>query len=101
MRHLGLAAGANGGNQAVKGAQRRVVVDDPARLLVLLDALDLDAELGVLVQVVALPELLDLADDLLAVGIAALPLDGGVEAVHERVDLEARRVVDSLHNIYQ
>ena len=43
-----------------------------------------------------MPELADLADDLLAVAVAARPFYRGVEAVHEAVDLEAGGVVDFL-----
>lgn len=53
-------------------------------------------EFGAGVEVVALPEVADLGEDLLAVGVAGFPLYGGVEAVHEGVDLEAGGGVDFL-----
>lgn len=93
--HLDVAAGADGGDQAVEAAVGRVV-DDPAGLVVLVRLVDPEVEPGLVLEVVPAPELLGLVDDLLAVGISALPLDRGVESVHDGVDLEGRGVVDSL-----
>ena len=53
-------------------------------------------EFGAGVEVVALPEVADLGEDLLAVGVAGFPFYGGVEAVHKGVDLEAGGGVDFL-----
>lgn len=97
MRHLGVTTSSNRSNEAVKVSKGRVVVDKPAAFVILLEALDFDAKLCLFIQVVGFPDLFDLLDDLLAIGIAALPFDGGMEAVHEGVNLEARCVIDSLH----
>lgn len=75
------------------------VIDDPSALLILVDAVDLVVELGALVELVKSPEVADLPDDLLLVRVALLPIDGGMEAVHERMDLEARGFVDALHTM--
>lgn len=90
VRHFGIAAGSSRRNQAVKSTQRRIIVDDPSRLFVLFEALDLDAEFGLFVQAVAFPYLLNLPYNFLASGIAALPFDSGVEAVHDGVNLKTR-----------
>lgn len=97
VRHLGITTGSNGCNQAVIVPEGRIVVDKPTALIILLDTIDFDAEFCLFFKVVFFPDLLDLADNLLAVGIAALPFDGGMESVHEGVNLEARCVIDSLH----
>lgn len=96
MRHLGVATRANGSDDAFEASPGRIV-DDPPAELVLVHLVDLDVELGLVLEAVALPELLDLADNLLAVGVAALPPDGRVEAVHQGMDLETGRVVHSLY----
>jgi len=88
MGDLAVAAGADGGDDAVEGFIC-TIVDDPAATVVLGDARGLGVEARARVEAVALPELAYLADDLLAVGVAACPADRRVEAVHERVDLEA------------
>ena len=93
VRCLGITASSNRGDHAVVAALRRVV-DDPAALLVLVDFLDARVEASLVLQAVALPQGLDLVDDLLAVGIAFGPLDGGVESIHQAVNLEAAGVVD-------
>lgn len=94
--HFGVAAGTSCRNQAVKPTKRRVIIDNPSRLIVLLEALDFDAKLGLLVQAVVFPQLLNLLYNFLASGIAALPFDSGMKAVHEGVDLEARCFIDPL-----
>lgn len=90
---FGVAAGSDGGDYAVEAAVGWVV-DNPAALIVLIYLFHLCIECCLLVEMVLLPHLGDLVDNLLAVGVAAAPVDGGEEAVHERVDLEARGVVD-------
>ncbi len=95
MRHFGIAAASDGGHNAVEAAVRRIV-DDPAALLVLRDGGDAGVEFGAVLQAVAFPELGYLGDDLVAVGVAGGPVDGGVETVHYAVDLETGCVVDLL-----
>ena len=46
-----------------------------------------------LFEPIALPQFGDLADDLLAVGISFLTFDGGVETIHNAVDLQAGGVI--------
>ena len=98
MRYFGLAAASNGGHDAVETAVRRVV-DDPAALLVLVNGGDAGVEFGAVLQAVAFPELGYLGDDLLAVGVAGGPVDGGVETIHNAVDLETGCVVDLLGDV--
>ena len=86
LGHFRVAAGADGGNEALEAAIGRVI-DDPAALLVLVHLLHLGIEPRPRVQPVLLPDLTHLADDLLAVRIAALPLARGVEPVREGMDL--------------
>ena len=95
MRYLRLAASSNRSNYALKSSIGGVI-DDPSAVFVFKYPVDLGVELRLCVQAIALPELPDLADDLLAVWISTLPLHRRVESKHERVDLEARGVVDSL-----
>ena len=97
MRYLGLAAASNGSHDAIEAAVRRVV-DDPAALLVLVNVGDAGVEFGAVLQAIALPELGYLGDNLLAVGVAGGPVDGGVETVHNAVDLETGCVVDLLRD---
>lgn len=96
VRHFGITASSNCRNQAVKSTKRRIIVDNPSRLLILFEALDLYAKLGLFVQAVAFPDLLDLLYNFLASGIAALPFDRGMKAVHDGVNLEARCFVHPL-----
>ena len=95
MRHFGITAASDCGHDAVEAAVRRVV-DDPAALLVLIDRGDAGVEFGAVLQAVAFPKLSYLGDDLLAVGVAGGPADGGVETIHYAVDLETGCVVDLL-----
>ena len=95
MGHFGVTAASNGGHDAVEAAVRRIV-DYPAALLVLIDGGDAGVEFGAVLQAVAFPELGYLGDDLLAIGVARAPVDGGVETVHYAVDLETGCVVDLL-----
>ena len=46
-----------------------------------------------LFEPIALQQFGNLTDDLLAVGISFLPFDGGVEMIHNAVDLQAGGVV--------
>lgn len=94
MGHFGLATAADGGHDAVEAAVRWVV-DDPAALLVFIDGGDAGVELGAVLQAVAFPELGYLGDDLMAVGVARGPVNGGMETVHYAVYLETGCVVDS------
>ena len=95
MGHFWFAATADGGHDSVEAAVRRVV-DDPAALLVFIDGRDTGVEFGAVLQAVAFPELGDLGDDLVAVGVAGGPVDRGVKTVHYTVDLETGCVVDLL-----
>ena len=93
--HFGIAAAADGGHDAVEAAVRGVV-DYPAALSVFVDGGDAGVELGAVLQAVAFPQLGYLGDDLVAVGVAGGPADGGVETVHYAVDLQTGCVVDLL-----
>lgn len=95
-RHLRLSAGPDRRDDSLEPPVGGIV-DDPSAILVLVYLIDLCVELGLRVQTVVLPEMSDLTDDLLAVRISTLPLHGWVEAIHERVNLETRRVVHSLY----
>jgi len=53
-------------------------------------------EFGFRFEAVPFPELGDLGDDLLAVGVPSAPSDRGMETVHYGVDLETGGVVNSL-----
>ena len=92
VRDFGVAAASDSGHDAVEAAVRRVI-DDPAGLLVLINRGDAGVEFGAGLQAVAFPELGYLGDDLLAVGVAGGPADGGVETVHYAMDLETGCVV--------
>lgn len=72
------------------------VVDDPASLPILRDRRDTRIELCAFLQTVALPQLGDLRNDLLAVGVSLAPFNRWVEAVHNRVYLKSRGIVHSL-----
>ena len=95
VRHFGIAAAADGGHNAIEAAVRGVV-DDPAALLVFEYGGDAGVEFGAVLQAVAFPELGYLGDDLVPVGVAGGPVDGGVETVHYAVDLQTGCVVDLL-----
>lgn len=88
LGHLGLAAGTDCGDNTLEVAIGGVIYD-PASLFVLVDLLNGGIEPGPGFQAVFLPDLFDLTEDLLPVGVAALPLDGRVEAEHHGVDLKA------------
>ena len=95
MGDFGLAAGSDGGHDAVETAVGGVV-DQPAALLVFVYGGDSGVEFGAVFEAVLLPQLGDLGDDLLAVWVAGAPLYGREEAVHDAVDLKAAGIVDSL-----
>jgi hypothetical protein len=81
MWHLSISAGSNRCDNAIKPTFGSVV-NNPATFLILVDLLNLSVELCLLFEAVSFPELGNLANDLLTVGVAALPLDRGVESVH-------------------
>lgn len=81
LGHDGVAARSNSGNEAVEAAVGRVI-DDPALLFVEICFVHFEVEASAFLEAVAVPELADLGDDLVTIGISALPLDGRVEAVH-------------------
>lgn len=81
LGHLGITTSSNGGDDTSKPSKRGIV-DNPFALIILVNLLNLGVESSPLLEAVALPKLSDLAEDLLAIGIAAVPLDGGMEAVH-------------------
>lgn len=81
MRNFSLATRSNSYDEAVKAALGGVV-DNPAALLITIDGFYFLVEPGLVFEVVATPELLDLAEDLVAVGVALFPADAGVEAIH-------------------
>lgn len=72
------------------------VIDDPASIFVLIRLVDFEIESSLLLEVVSLPQLSDLLDDLLAVWISALPFDRRVESVHDGVNLQRGSVIYSL-----
>lgn len=81
MRHLGITTSADGGNDALE-VTIGGVVDDPAALSVLVDLLDPRLELGALIQPVRLPDMPHLAEDLLPVGVSAIPANRRVKSEH-------------------
>ena len=93
--NFGLAAGSDRGQDAVETPVGGVV-DQPAALLVFVYGGDPGVEFGAVLKAVLLPQVGDLGDDLLAVWVAGVPLQGWEEAVHDAVDLKAAGVVDSL-----
>jgi len=95
MRHFVVATCAYCGDDAVVAAEGRVI-DDPAALVIFVDFLNWRVEVRFGFETIAFPERSYLGDDLLLVGVAACPPDGGVEPVHDAVDLEAGGVVYSL-----
>jgi hypothetical protein len=72
------------------------VVDDPTPFIIFVNFLDASVKFSFRFETVSFPEFSDLGDDLLTVGVATAPFDAGVEAVHYRVNLQARGIVDSL-----
>lgn len=86
VRHLGLAAGPNGGDETLETAIRRIIYD-PASGLVLVHPVNVGVEVCARLQVVFFPETCHLLDDLAPPWVASPPLHRGVEAVHDRVDL--------------
>lgn len=93
--HLWLATSANGRDETLV-ATVGGVVDDPSALLVLIHLVDPEVERRVLVELVQLPQLLNLLDNLRLVRVALLPVDGGVEPVHERMDLKTGGAIHAL-----
>lgn len=81
LGHLGSTASPDSGDDAPEATERRVI-DNPSAVIILVDLLNLGIESGSLLEAVAFPELSDLTEDLLAIGVPAVPLDGGMEAVH-------------------
>ena len=102
MRHFGVAASTDCSNHTIKTAVRGIV-DDPAAHLIFVDFLHGRIEFGLLLQAVALPELLDLGDDCFAVWVAIIPPHARMEAIHETVDLQTGSVVhfgpDAAHTV--
>lgn len=88
MRPLVLPTSPHSGNKTVEMAVGSVV-DDPSAFLVLVNLVHLGVELCPGVKAVGLPDLSNLAEDLLAIRVASLPLNGRKESVHERMDLQA------------
>jgi len=72
------------------------MVDDPPSSLVFVHLDDRNAEFGLVFEAIAVPELGDLAYDLLTVGVAFAPFHRWMKAVQEAMNLEARRVVHFL-----
>lgn len=75
------------------------IIDDPASLPVLYNRRDTRIELRAFLQTVALPQLRDLGNNLLAVRVSLTPFDRWVEAVHNGVYLESRGIVHSLRSL--
>jgi hypothetical protein len=78
---LGIAAGANSSNETVKSPVGGVI-DYPTTFLILVHLFCLEIEDCLLIQVVSLPQLPHLAQDLLAVGVTSFPLYRRVKPVH-------------------
>lgn len=95
MGYFRLPTSPNRGDYTFKPSIRSIV-DNPEAMFIFIHLVDLGVELGPCVQVISLPELSDLANDLLTVGISAFPLHRRMEAVHERVDLKTRGVINPL-----
>jgi len=86
VRHFSITARSDCSNDTVKLAVG-AVVDDPAVLRVFANRLDPVIELGLVLQSVLFPDILDLFEDLITLGVALVPEDGREEAVHDTVDL--------------
>jgi hypothetical protein len=95
--HFRGAACTNGGNDTVESSLRRIV-DNPSSLF-LVNLFHLCVESRALLQAVVVEELLHLGDNLFAVRVSFLPLDRGVETVHQGMDLQAGGVIDSLDEL--
>jgi hypothetical protein len=91
--HLGSSAGAYSSEYTIEAAIGRVI-DDPTVLFVLVDLLYLGVESGLVFELVSVPKISDLLDDLRLLGVPSIPVDGRVEAVHKTVDLKTRCRVD-------
>jgi hypothetical protein len=100
FRDFGFTACTDSRYDAVKSAVSSVV-DDPSPLFVLVNLLDLGVELCASVEPIPLPQLSNLPEDLLAIWVAPFPLHRRMEPVHERVNLQAGRVVDFLQAMGQ
>lgn len=91
----GVSTGAYSGDDTVKFAVG-FAVDNPASLFVLGHLVDRSVEGRARVKAITFPKLSYLLDNLLFVWVSASPLNRRMEAVHHRVDLEARGIVHSL-----
>jgi len=86
VRHLSITARSDSSNYTVKLAIG-AVVDDPAVLRVFAYRLDPVIKFGLVLQSVLFPDILDLFENLITLGVAFVPEDGREEAVHNTVDL--------------
>lgn len=94
LRRIDIPAGADCGHKAIKVAIGRVVYN-PLAILFLECVVHLAVERRSLGKAIEVPELLDLAENLLTIGVIVLPGYRVVELVKLGVDLKCRRVVNS------
>lgn len=94
--HLWVTACADSSNQSFEMSIGRII-DNPAAFVILVYLVNGRIELGSRVESISFPQLLDLAENLLSIGIPAIPLDRGMESIHHGMDLQARGIVDFLH----
>lgn len=88
LSHFRVTTGAHGCDYPIE-ASVALIVHDPSSLIIFVHLFDLGIELGFALKSISLPKLLNLIDDLFAVGVSLIPLYGWMETVHYRVDLEA------------
>jgi hypothetical protein len=89
MRHLRSPTGTDGSEDTVEVAIRGFV-DDPAVLLVFIDF----GHTGwFLFESISFPENSDLVDDLGLLWVTPVPIDRGIESIHDAIYLQTRRVV--------
>lgn len=81
VRGLRVATCADRRDDAFESAIARVV-DYVSALVILQNLVHFCIEASLLVQLVGFPNFSDLRDNLLTVGISALPVHGGEEAIH-------------------
>jgi hypothetical protein len=91
-RHLRIATCAHGSDHTLENAIG-CVIEDPSSTVVFENFVNLGVEPRSRVQTISFPKLLDLADNLLTIGVSTLPLDGWMETIHKGMDLKAGGVV--------
>ena len=93
MWTLRVATSDNASDDAVKAAIG-LIVDDPAVMSIFVDFFYFCVEDGLLIQSVLPPECSNLSHNILPTWISRRPIDTWVDPIHQRVNLEAGRIVD-------